>query len=230
MNILFSLLHFPKDIESSGMYMDLALEFVRNGHKVTVIAGTSEQTSLKDEFGIKVLRVKSRPILYVKNMLKKGIGMALLPYYFKSAYNVYLKNEKYDWLIMPTPPITLIDFVKWVKRRSDAKLYIILRDIHPQSSASLGEIKNKWMIDYLYQRSDLGYRLADVVGCMSPANIDFIKKEHQIPNSTRCEVLYNWMNYQPYFEEDSSFLRKKYNLQNKFLVLFGGNIGQGQRV
>lgn len=230
MNIFFILLYLPKDVKSSGMYMDLALECVKNGHKVTVIAGTSEDTTFQEEFGMKVLRVKSLPVLYVSNMIKKGIGMATLPYYFKRAYNKYLKNEKFDWIVMPTPPITLIDFVKKVKKRTGAKFYMILRDIHPQSSASLGEIKQQWMINYLYKRSDLGYRLANVVGCMSPANIDFIQKEHHIPASTRCTVLYNWMNYQPYVEEDFSDLRQKYNLEGKFLVLFGGNIGQGQRV
>lgn len=230
MNILFTLLSLPKDIKSSGMYLDMAMAFVKNGHDVTVIAGTGERTTYKEEFGMRVLRVKSKPILYVKNMIQKGIGMAMLPYYFKRAYNKYLKDEKFDWIVMPTPPITLIDFVKRVKKRTGARFYMILRDIHPQSSASLGEIKQKWMINYLYRRSDLGYRLADVVGCMSQANIDFIEKEHKIPLTTKCRVLYNWMNYQPYIDEDFSDLREKLNLKGKFLVLFGGNIGQGQRV
>ena len=118
MNILFSLLGLAKDLKSSGMYMDLALEFVKKGHQVTIICGTDEPTTFKEEFGMKVLRVHSRPIKYVKNMIKKGIGMATLPYYFNRAYNKYLKNEKFDWVIMPTPPITLIDFVKKVKKRS----------------------------------------------------------------------------------------------------------------
>ena len=230
MNILFTLLTLPKDVKSSGMYMDLALECVKNGHTVTIIAGTSDETTYKEEFGMQVLRVHSKPVLYVSNMIKKGIGMATLPYYFNRAYNKYLKNEKFDWIVMPTPPITLIDFVKRVKKHTGAKFYMVLRDIHPQSSASLGEIKRKWMVDYLYRRSDLGYRLSDVVGCMSQANIEFIQKEHSIPSTTKCRVLYNWMNYQPYVEEDFADLREKYNLQGKFLVLFGGNIGQGQRV
>ena len=38
------------------------------------------------------------------------------------------------------------------------------------------------------------------------------------------------MNYQPYEEEDFSELRIKYNLEGKFLVLFGGNLGLGQCV
>ncbi len=230
MKVLFALLHLPKDVKSSGMYLDMAQKFAADGHQVTIIAGSDGETTFKEEFGMRVLRVHSQPVLYVKNLIKKGIGMATLPWYFKRAYMRYLKSEKFDWIVMPTPPITLIDVVKYIKKRSGAKLYMVLRDIHPQSSASLGEIKYKWMVNYLYRRSDLGYRLSDIVGCMSPANITFIQKEHNIPATTRCTVLYNWMNYQPYEEEDFSELRIKYNLEGKFLVLFGGNLGLGQCV
>lgn len=231
MKILFVLLHFPLDIKtSSGMYSDMVLEFQKHGHDVYVITGDTEKTELIEDSGFRVLRVKSLPIMYVKSMIQKGIGMALLPHFFLRAYKKFFKTEKFDWIVMPTPPITAIDFVKKVKKWSGAKFYMILRDIHPQSSASLGEIRYKWMVNYLYRRSDLGYRLADVIGCMSQANIDFIKSCHNIPESSRCTVLYNWMSSIPYTKEDDSELRSKYNLQGKFLVLFGGNIGLGQRI
>ena len=230
MKVLFTLLRMPVALGNGGMYADLMLEFQKNGHDVTVMAGTQDDTCFYEKQGIRFLKVKSMPIRYVKNLVKKGIGMATLPWFFKRAYRKYLKNEQFDWIVMPTPPITLIDVVKYIKKRSGAKLYMVLRDIHPQSSASLGEIRYKWMVDYLYRRSDLGYLISDIVGCMSPANITFIQKEHNIPSNTRCTVLYNWMNYQPYEEEDFSDLRKKFNLESKFIVLFGGNLGLGQCV
>ena len=231
MKVLFVLLGFPKDYKSSsGMYSDMVLEFVKNGHDAYVITGSQEKTTFVEDGNLHILRVHSLPIVYVSNMIKKGIGMALLPYFFLRAYKKYLRSQKFDWIVMPTPPITAIDFVKKVKKWSGAKFYMILRDIHPQSSASHGEIKNKCMVDYLYRRSDFGYNLDDVVGCMSQANIDFIKSCHNIPEKTKCTVLYNWMTSVPYVKEDSSALREKYNLQNKFLVLFGGNIGLGQRI
>lgn len=230
MKVLFTLLYIPNSIRSGGMYLDLVKQFVHAGHDVTIIAGTGAETSYSNEKGIRILRVKSLPILYVKSSIKKGIGMALLPYFYRRAFNKYLYQEKFDWIVMPTPPITLIDFVKSIKRKMGARLYLILRDIHPQSSASLGEIKKKWMVNYLYRRSDLGYKLADIIGCMSPANISFIQRYHKIPESTRCSVLYNWMSYEPYNQEEFSELRAKYNLQGKYIVLFGGNIGVGQRI
>lgn len=228
MKVLFTLLNAPEDLSNGGMYADLIMEFKNNGHEVTVIGGSQKKTLFYSEKGIRVLRVKSMPILYVKNLIKKGIGMATLPWYMKRAYKKYLVKEKFDWIVMPTPPITLIDLVKYIKQKSGGKLYTILRDIHPQSSASLGEIKYKWMIDYLYRRSDLGYNISDIIGCMSPENINFIKKEHNIPSSTRCTILYNWMSYVPFNSDNNLDLRNKYGLTNKYVVIFGGNIGLGQ--
>ena len=229
MKVLFTLLKTPANLENAdGMYLDLLIEFVKAGHDITIIGGSSSKTRLFKEKGMRVLSVKSLPIVGVKNLIIKGIGMATLPWFFKKAYNKYFQKEKFDWIVMPTPPITLIDVVKYIKKKSGAKLYTILRDIHPQSSASLGEIKYKWMIDYLYRRSDLGYRISNIVGCMSPKNIEFIKKEHNIPNTTRCTVLYNWMNYVEYERGSISKFREIYNLEGKYVVLFGGNIGLGQ--
>ena len=54
MNILFTLLKLAKDLKSSGMYMDLAQEFVKNGHQVTIICGTDEPTTFKEEYGMRV--------------------------------------------------------------------------------------------------------------------------------------------------------------------------------
>lgn len=231
MKILFLLLHMDEENGSSNMYTDLIEEFRDQGHDVSVIAPSNNKKSyMGQERGVRVLRVKSLPIMYVSNMIMKGVGMATLPYFYMLAYNKYLKDEKFDWIFMPTPPITLVDLVKRIKKKSGAKFYMILRDIHPQSSDSLGEIRFKWMVRYLYKRSDLGYRISDVIGCMSPANIDFINKHHDIPESARCEVLYNWMDYTPYEETNKNELRVKYNLHDKFVVLFGGNLGLGQRI
>lgn len=230
MKILFTLLNIPNHISEAGMYGDMVLKFKEEGHEVTVIGGTQRGTKLHYDSGVRVLQVKSLPILYVKNLIHKGIGMATLPFLIKLAYKKYFNKEKYDWIVMPTPPITLVDVVKYIKEKSGARLYMILRDIHPQSSASLGEIKYRWMIKYLYKRADEGYRISDIVGCMSPANIEYVHQEHKIREVSKFKVLYNWMTFVPYVKEDCEDIRKKYNLSGMFIVIFGGNIGLGQCV
>jgi len=231
MNILFVLLSLPEtDLDNAnGMYIDLAKDCKRQGHGITIIGSSLEQTRKSREAGMTVLRVRSRRIVGEPNLIKKGIAMALLPYDFKRAYRTHFKESKFDWIVMPTPPITLIDFVSGLKTRLSAELYLILRDIHPQSSWSLGEIKYHWMYNYLDRRSRKGYNKATLIGCMSPRNAQYILSEYPGLDDRKMTVLYNWL--QPSQNDNSLVdIRQKYGLEGKIIALFGGNIALGQRI
>ncbi|MFA5713766.1 MAG: glycosyltransferase family 4 protein, partial [Bacteroidales bacterium] len=218
------------DNTSMNMYIDLIDELKSNGHQVTAIApSNNNQTYIGEERGVRVLRVKARETLNVKSMVKKGIALALLPYYFKKGYHKHLKGEKFDWIFMTTPPITLIDFVENLKRRTGAKLYLILRDIHPQSAASIGLIKNRLMYNYLERRARRGYKASDLIGCMSQGNIEFIANRYPKLDRGKLVLLMNWQKESGYSLPKSD-VREKMGLKDKILVLFGGNIGLGQRV
>jgi glycosyltransferase involved in cell wall biosynthesis len=231
MKILFLLLHMPEDLMSSNMYTDLIQEFNKNGHNITVIAPSNNKKQYVNyENGVKIVRVKSMATQDVNNLIKKGIALALLPFFYKRAYNKYLANEQFDWIFMPTPPITLIDFVSHLKKKINAKFYLILRDIHPQSVASIGLIKNDFFYNYLEKRASKGYKIADIIGCMSPQNIEFIKKNYNL-NEHKLTLLYNWLSPSDEYSKDSiEDIRSKYNLNNKVIALFGGNIGFGQKI
>ena len=230
MKVLFLLLSMPDDIAASDMYIDLFGEFKDNGHEVTVMAPSNvNKTLLTQERGVEVLRVKAQQTQYVTNMLKKGIALALLPFFYKRAYKKYLYNRDFDWIFMPTPPITLVDFVSYLKKHTNAGFYLILRDIHPQSVASIGVVKNRLMYNYIEKRARRGYETADYIGCMSQGNIKFIMNNYPNLRTEKLVLLMNWQKDEGYTPAIID-IRKKYNLEDKTLVLFGGNIGLGQRV
>lgn len=232
MNILFLLLQMPAENKGGGMYVDLAEELRSQGHNVTIMApdNAHKASYCQMERGMKVVRVGSKATQGVSNMIKKGIALATLPYFYRKAYNRFLKEDSFDWILMPTPPITLVDFVAEVKQRTGAKFYLILRDIHPQSVASLGILKRKWMYNYLNRRAKKGYALADVIGCMSQGNIDFIAQNNPEVDSSKLVLLYNWLKREPSSDISKQAIREQYALQDKFIALFGGNIGLGQRI
>ena len=224
------MLYMPNESDGAGMYVDLCEEMQANGYNITIMApdNTFSKTYLQTERGMRILRIKCRKTLGEKNMFKKGIGLAMMPYYYKRAYKKYIGTEKFDWIFMPTPPITLIDFVSYAKKMSEAKFYLILRDIHPQSAHSIGLIKYHFMYNYLEKRAKKGYELADRIGCMSQGNIDFISSNYPNLNSSKFVLLYNWVT--PNFQSCELQVREKYGLNDKFVALFGGNIGLGQRI
>ncbi len=231
MKILFTLLYLPENSidDERGLYIDLAKECVRQGHEVTLVGSSLIQTRFSKEANMSILRIKAMRIVGESNLIRKGVAMAVLPLSYKRTFYKYCGNFSYDWIVLPTPPITLIDFVIGLKRRTGAKLYLILRDIHPQSSWSLGVLHYRWMYNYLDRRSKKGYEAADIIGCMSQRNIDYILEEYPSLDSNKMAILLNWM--QPAENQtNNTDVRKKYSLEGKTLALFGGNIGLGQRI
>lgn len=230
MKLLFVLLTLPDNIKSGGMYMDLIDEFKRKGHNITIIASKNSrsQPEFENVDGIKTARVDSLPTQNVKNMIKKGFALASLPWYFKKIYKKYFKLESFDWVFMPTPPITLSSLIKYIKLHSGAKFYLILRDIHPQSTWSIGLIKYKWMYNYLDRKARLCYSISDIIGCMSYGNIRFIESLYPSQKIGELKLLYNWQKEIALHRNNE--IREKYSLSGKIVVLFGGTIGKAQRI
>lgn len=221
----------PASDKSGDMYVSLAEQFSQNRHDVTIIAPDVNhvQASCGTERGMRVVRATSKKTQGVLSMYKKGIALATLPHYFKRAYQMYLAGEKFDWIVMPTPPITLSGFVNYVKKRTGAKFYLILRDIHPQSVWSIGLLHNRIEYWFLDRKARTGYKTADLIGCMSQGNIDFIKGQYPGMKMGKGVLLYNWVAEPPQTEPDPT-LRQRFGLEGKFVALFGGNLGKGQRI
>lgn len=232
MNILFALISYPECNQADNMYSDLVKEYQKHGHSVSVIApSVNGKTHLGVENGVEVLRVNTIPFVWQKYRISKGISMLMMPGNFKRAYKKHLYDRQYDWVVMPTPSITLIGFAEAVKKRCNSKIYLILRDIHPQSSASLGEIKSKLAIKYLDSFAHKAYKISNIVGCMSPMNIDFVCSLYKDISNHNFRILYNWITAEAPEQESSDVgVREKYGLEKKFIALFGGNIGYGQRI
>lgn len=231
MKILFVLLSLPTEDEDGGMYGNLAEEFKKCGHETTIIAPdvAHANTFVNIERGMRVVRVASKETQSVVSMFQKGIALATLPRYFKHGYRKFLINEIFDWIVMPTPPITLSGFVKYVKRSTGAKFYLILRDIHPQSVWSIGLLHNKLEYKFLDKKAQIGYQAADLIGCMSQGNVDFIYKQYPGLKMGKCVLLYNWVTEPQQLASDET-LRPRLSLEGKFVALFGGNLGKGQRI
>ena len=59
MKVLFTILRIRESITDGGMYEDLIMEFVKNGHEVTVIGGSQNKTRMYDDSGVRIISVKS---------------------------------------------------------------------------------------------------------------------------------------------------------------------------
>jgi glycosyltransferase involved in cell wall biosynthesis len=212
------------------MYTTLVEEFLNHGLEVTVVAPGNGKTGIYVENGIPVLRVQSLPIKNVPNYLK-GISNVLLPYLFERALNQFYKEKSFDVIISPTPPITLVDLAAKLKRKFGAKFYLILRDIFPQNAVDLGFMKKEGLLHRYFRRNERKlYREADYIGCMSQGNIDYVKKHNPEVSADKLHELKNYQKPYKGFSSDPDFLKNKHGIAQKFVVVFGGNMGRPQQL
>jgi glycosyltransferase involved in cell wall biosynthesis len=214
------------------MFTTIVQQFHENGHEVFVLAPDikNEKTFISKEAGIDILRVKTLPIKNVPNVLK-GFANLLLPYQYNNALNKFYSNIKFDLIISPTPPITLVDVTKKLKTKYNSKFYLILRDIFPQNAVDLGFMKKDgFLFNYFRRKEILLYKLADYIGCMSEGNIKYIKHHNTFTDQKNLHVLSNYQILYDIEKKPNFELRKKYKLENKFVVVFGGNMGKAQQL
>lgn len=251
MKILFLTIGLPDMNKGGGFYADLIQEMSNSGIEVTAMSPTlpNQVSGLYEEGTCKVLRVNVPFLNRNTSLLIKGLGsLALNPCYIK-AFNKFLAKEKFDYVFLPTPPPTMVEVAYVIKKKSGAKLYVILRDIQPEccdrrevSESVLNrhdvydECKkpfwlNRLVHKYLYRKSQQLYKLADLIGCMSPANMEFVKKIAPYVDDSKNVLLPNWYKETHINEQDDSIeVRKKYGLAGKFVAIFGGNVGPQQAI
>ena len=229
MNILFLALSFPDISKTSSLYGDLVLEFAAKGHHITVVAPLLQgnDTHVEQIKGVEVLWVKTRKLLNV-NPIKKGIANLLLPYQYERAIAKHL-NTTYDLIIIPTPPITFAALAKSLKKKWHAKVYLILRDIFPQNAKDLGIIKHPLLFNFFRKKECALYAVSDQIGCMSRGNIAFVEQHNPEVEKSKLHLLPNWGSIALNPQHAVGDIRKKLNLEGKFIALFGGNIGLPQR-
>lgn len=230
MKVLFLMFAFPDMNKSFNMFTTIVEEFVANGHEVIVVAPSNDDTNVNKEKGIDVLRVKTLPLKNVPNYLK-GISNVLLPYQFEKALRKHYPDLTFDLIIAPTPPITLVDLASKLKLKNKALFYLILRDIFPQNAVDLGFMNKKGLLhNYFRSKEKKLYQNADLIGCMSQANIDFVLRQNPVVNPAKLHELRNFQKLYKGFGNDHSDLKMKFNIEDKYVVVFGGNMGKAQQL
>ena len=114
---------------------------------------------------------------------------------FLNAIKKYFADIKFDLILYPTPPITFVKVVEYVKKRDGAKTYLLLKDIFPQNAVDIGMMSKTGVKGLLYkhfrrQEKKL-YAISDCIGCMSLANMDYIIKHNPEVESKKVEVCPN---------------------------------------
>lgn len=237
MNILIFTDSFPPEIRSASHLMyELSENLIIKGNKIVVITTFPKynlneipnkyrkKIFLKENYnGITTFRLFSLPIHNVPHIIR-AISQWVLAIIFMI---VGLIPEKIKVILVYSPPITLGLSAYFVSQVKKTPFIFNVQDLFPQNAIDLGILKNKFLIK-IYKKVEIFiYKKAKFITVHSEGNKRYIQKHGT--NKDKIKVIYNWVDTD--FIKPLSKLndfRKKYKLNNKFVVSFAGVIGLAQ--
>jgi len=240
MNVLFlSLLDF-NSLEESNIYTDLLRQFRKNGHNIYAVSPTErrkkQKTRVINEQNAKILKLRTGNIQKT-NVIEKGVSTLLIEPQIVASIKKYFKGVNFDLVLYSTPPITFCNAIKFIKKRDNAKSYLLLKDIFPQNAVDIGLLSKTGIKGLIYkyfrEKEKKLYRISDRIGCMSQANVDYVLEHNKEVCKDKVEVCPNCIEVKDIniTEEERKRIRKKYSLpQDKKIFVYGGNLGKPQGV
>ena len=241
MNIILLTMSRITEISGRGIYIDLMRKFRDEGHSVYIVTpherSLGRPTELEQVDGVNILGVKTLN-LQKTSVIEKGIGQVLVESQYKRAIKKYLKGVNIDLILYSTPPITFPKVIKYLKQQNKgAKTYLLLKDIFPQNAVDIGMMSKTGVKGVLYRffrnKEKNLYRMSDYIGCMSPANVEYVLKHNPEISPERVEVAPNSVELRVEGLEsvDSSKIKEKYGLpMDRPIFIYGGNLGKPQGI
>lgn len=240
MKILFLTLLDFKSLNEKNIYTDLLREFVKYEHSVCAISPVEKRsggkTELLSEHGVKILKLRIGNIQKT-NLVEKGISTVTLETTFIGGIKKFFSNVKFDLVLYSTPPITFCRAVEFVKKRDNAKTYLLLKDIFPQNAIDIGMLSKTGfrgiLYNYFRKKEKQLYAISDYIGCMSQANVEYILKHNLELKPDVVEVCPNSVEVVDMRIDviTRKKMREKYGIPfDKKVFVYGGNLGKPQGI
>lgn len=240
MNILFLSLGRYESIKESEGYTDLLREFIRHEDKVFILSPIEKRSG----YDIRLIEEENSTILWVKTgnitkskLIEKGISTLMIESQFLNAIKKYFSDVRFDLVLYPTPPITFVKVVEYIKKRDGAKTYLLLKDIFPQNAVDLGIMTTKGVKGLFYKyfrnKEKQLYKISDTIGCMSPANVQYVLDHNPEIDKNKVEVCPNVIEIvdKSISIEARRNIREKYGIPvDKKVFVYGGNLGRPQGI
>jgi glycosyltransferase involved in cell wall biosynthesis len=233
MKVLFvSQYFYPETFRGNDIVFDL----IEKGHEVTVLTGKPNYPLGKFFEGYSFWGIK-KEIINGANVIRiptfpRGNGGAvrlilnyLSFFIFSFPYSRFKLDTNFDIIfVQQLSPVTMAIPGIWAKKRNqNAKLYIWVLDLWPESVTAITGLKNKFIISLIDRLVKYIYSRADYILISSNSFKESIKQR-----SRKKEIIYfpNWA--ESIYELNTNVRCNLGNLPKGFNIMFAGNIGEAQ--
>ena len=236
--LVYAHYYYP-DVASTGQILKELCEGMKDTFDITVICVVPSYSGVIDEKyktqriykeninGINVIRVrvpefqKSNKLSRIKNLLS----------YFFNSLLATLKLEKHDYIFtISQPPILggLLGVLgKWIK---GGKLIYNIQDFNPEQTMAVGYSKNKLLLSSVMMVDKFNCKKSDEVIVVGRDMQETLKNRFNNKKVPKNTFINNWIDEKEIYPLEQNHpkivaFKKKYNLQDRFIIMYSGNIG-----
>ncbi|MBI5412945.1 glycosyltransferase family 4 protein [Candidatus Peregrinibacteria bacterium] len=236
MKILFITQYYPPEIGAASNRIGYFAQFMaKAGHDVSVLTSSPNYPEGKIYPGYKnryTKQIENGVTVHRTRILltSKSTTISRLAHYLSfiaSSLIAKFKIAKPDVIIATSPPLFVGLIGVIFKKLWHTKLITDIRDIWPESVESVGAVKNSRLLKQAKKLVQWIYKNSNHITVTSPG---IQKQIHPppptlhpitiIPNGAELDL------FKP--ETNGSQIRKKWNVEGKFVVLYTGNLGLAQ--
>ncbi|WP_163182728.1 glycosyltransferase family 4 protein [Neobacillus sedimentimangrovi] len=231
--------YYHPDVASTGQILKELAEGMRHEFDITVICVVPSYTGIvpaeyktkkfyKEEInGVKIVRIrvpeftKSNKMSRIKNILS----------YFFGALVTTFKVGKIDYVFSISQPPILGGLIGvWGKMIKNAKYIYNIQDFNPEQIMAVGYSKNQLILKAMMMFDKFSCKCADKVIVVGRDMIETLKgrfKDKKIPKHV---FINNWIDENKIYPLESDnekvlAFKKRYGLNDKFVIMYSGNIG-----
>lgn len=236
--LVYAHYYYP-DVASTGQILTELCEGMKDTFDITVICVVPSYTGkIEEKYKIKriykenineinVVRVRV-PEFQKSNKLSRTKN--LLAYFFNSLIATF-KLEKHDYIFtISQPPIlggVLGVLCKWIK---GGKLIYNIQDFNPEQTMAVGYTKNKLLLNTAMMMDKFSCKQSNeviVVGRDMQETLRNRFNNKKVPENT---FINNWIDEKEIYPLNENHpkiidFKEKYNLNDKFIIMYSGNIG-----
>ena len=227
MNFIILTDYYHPIVKSGSIIVgDLANELSQQGHKITIITFVDNQSKacqINLEGEIQIIRIRS----LIRKYGRVGRLLAEQSYSSKIKRNLKnLQNIPCDGIICYSPSIFYGKAIRWLKKKYNSKVYLVMRDIFPKWAIDSGLLKKGLLYNYFKITEKNLYSSCNVIGIEAKSDLEYFEN-YGLNNSIIIEVLNNWGS--PLNQIDDYFSDNLLD-DRKVNIVYGGNMGDAQDI
>ena len=238
-NMLIYAHYYIPDVASTGQIIKELAEAMLDTFNITIICVVPSYTGKIEEKyktkkyyreninGVDVIRIRVPE--FTKSNKKSRIKNIIS--YFFGAISATFKVGKQDYVFsISQPPILgglLGTFGKCIKH---AKYIYNIQDFNPEQTMAISYSNNKIIIKLMMMLDKFSCRRSNLIITVGRDLVETVNKRFHNKKVPKTALINNWIDEKEIYPLDNNNekveeFKKKYNLENKFIIMYSGNIG-----